>query len=266
MSAPPLQWGSRRRGYRLSNRSWRGCGRRSRVRRQDADYQPASQESKQEHSHSQPHATASALRCDGLGSRIPLFALAGIGPVVNACAGNGGRRVGPALGILAHAKAPHADGSPYAGLGQVQPDWAKFDALAESPRHIRPFYPLDDTPYPLGIDRLCASVAPSEAMFAGAFQAKIDAAFYSLTYPLFPWSANSREYQALCRAEATVFFCTLTHENHTKESFRCVEMPQRGITERIDQIGTLSQCGATLHTRLISYLLFGKTAVNTVLW
>jgi hypothetical protein len=137
MSAPPLRRDRRRWRYRLTHRRWWGYGRRSGLRHEHIDHQPASQERQNEHSHGKPGAAGLLLCRAGHGSRACArrLALAGIRPAIKARAGDGGRRVRSASGILAHAEATNADGSPHAGLGQVQPERSKFDALTKSPCH-----------------------------------------------------------------------------------------------------------------------------------
>ena len=66
---------------------------------------------------------------------------AGILAVVDARSGDGGRRVGPSLGIRAHAEAAHSDGRSYAGLGEVQPERAEFETATESPSYSQPSLP-----------------------------------------------------------------------------------------------------------------------------
>jgi rhodanese-related sulfurtransferase len=144
MSAPPLRRDRRRWRYRLTHRRWWGYGRRSGLRHEHIDHQPASQERQNEHSHGKPGAAGLLLCRAGHGSRACArrLALAGIRPAIKARAGDGGRRVRSASGILAHAEATNADGSPNAGLGQVQPERSKFDALTKSPCHNPTFYRL----------------------------------------------------------------------------------------------------------------------------
>lgn len=70
--------------------------------------------------------------------------LLGVFPLVKARARDRGRRVRSALCIPADAEAGNTDGGAYAGLRQVQSEWSKFDALAESPCHTLQDYQLRD--------------------------------------------------------------------------------------------------------------------------
>jgi len=155
MLAPPLLRRFDRRGRRYgdAHRRWwshgRGSGRSREHSRQQERHQPTRHKGRRQHSHGQAHAARSpgrraagytSGRNAGRGSSAPArrLALAGILTAVEAGSGDGGRRVRPAFGILAHAEAAPADGIPHAGLGQVQPDWPEFQALAKSPRHDLP--------------------------------------------------------------------------------------------------------------------------------
>jgi hypothetical protein len=153
MLAPPLQRLSGRRGHGGVHRRWRsrgrGSGRSREQSRQQERHQPTRHKRCRQHPHGLAHAARSpgrraagytSGRNSGRGSSTPArrLALAGILAAVEAGSGDGGRRVRPAFGILAHAEAAPADGIPHAGLGQVQPDWPEFQALAKSPRHDLP--------------------------------------------------------------------------------------------------------------------------------
>jgi hypothetical protein len=151
MSAPPLLRRFDRRGwrYRSAHRRWRSHGSGSELRREHINHQPTRHERRRQHPHGKAHAAPlpghraagyTSGHNSGRGSSAPVcgLALAGILTAVEAGSGDGGRSVRPAPGVLAHAEAAPADGIPHAGLGQVQPDWPKFQALAKSPRHDLP--------------------------------------------------------------------------------------------------------------------------------
>ena len=152
MSAPPLRRDRRRWRYRLTHRRWWGYGRRSGLRHEHIDHQPASQERQNEHSHGKPGAAGLLLCRAGHGSRACArrLALAGIRPAIKARAGDGGRRVRSALCIRAHAETTNADGSPYAGLGEVQLERPEFETAAESPCHNLPSVTPEPFPKPIG--------------------------------------------------------------------------------------------------------------------
>jgi len=143
MSAPPLRRDRLRWCYRGSHRRWWGHGRGNGAGHQHENHQPASHERQNEHPHHSPDSTLSPRwraghsRC--ISARLP--ALAGIRPVVNASAGDGSRRVRSALGILAQAEATATEGIPHTGLGQVEPEWSEFEALAKSPCHVPAILP-----------------------------------------------------------------------------------------------------------------------------
>jgi hypothetical protein len=144
MSAPPLRRDRLRRGYRGTDYRWWSHRRgNSGAGHQHRDRQPTRHERQNQRPHGNPLAAGLPLGraghpCRTLARRL---ALAGIRPAVEARAGDGSRRVRSALGIRANAEAAHADGSPDAGLGQVQPKWPKFDALTKSPCHTLPSVP-----------------------------------------------------------------------------------------------------------------------------
>jgi rhodanese-related sulfurtransferase len=143
MSAPPLRRDRLLWRYRGSHRRWWRHGRGNGTGREHEDHQPASDERQNEHSHGKPGAAALPLCRAGHGSRIAArrLSLAGIRPPVKPRAGDGGRRVRPAPGILAHAKAAHTQGIPHAGLGQVHLERPEFQTPSESPCHTLPSVP-----------------------------------------------------------------------------------------------------------------------------
>jgi hypothetical protein len=140
MSAPPLRRGRLRWRYRGAHRRWWSHWRGNGAGHEHKDHQTTSHERQSKHPHHKPDAAVSPRWRAGQLRRIPArrTALAGIGPAVEARTGDGSRRVRSTLGIRANAKAAKADGSSYAGLGQVQPERSKFDAPTKSPCHTPP--------------------------------------------------------------------------------------------------------------------------------
>jgi hypothetical protein len=137
MSAPPLRRSRLRWRLRGTHRRWWSHRRRNSARHEHKDHQPASHERQSKHPHGKPDAAVFPRWCAGQPRRIPArrLALAGIGPVIDARTGDGSRRVRSAFCIRANAEATNADGSSYAGLGEVEPERSKFDALTKSPCH-----------------------------------------------------------------------------------------------------------------------------------
>lgn len=143
MSAPPLRRNRPRWRYRLTHRRWWSDGQGSGLWHEHIDHQPARHERRRQHPHCKPRAAVLPCSRAGYTRRAPAsrLALAGILSLIEACAGDGGRRVRSALGILAHAETAPADGIPHAGLGQVHFERPEIQALAESPRHMLPSVP-----------------------------------------------------------------------------------------------------------------------------
>jgi hypothetical protein len=170
MSAPPLRRNRLRWRYRLTHRRWWSHRRGSGAGHQHEDHQPASHKRESEHSQGKTRAAGARRWCAGHPRRILArrLALAGISPVVDASTGDGGRRVRSPLGIRAHPETTNADGSSYAGLGEVEPEWSEFEALTKSPCHVPAILPcqshparqVSEMPGPPHQRRALASVAP----------------------------------------------------------------------------------------------------------
>ena len=140
MSAPPLRR-SRLRGrcggtYRRwwSHRRGNGAGHEHR------EHQPTRHERQNQHPNGKPVAAGFPLERAWQSRRISAsrLALAGISSVIDARTGDGSRRVRSAFCIRANAEATNADGCSNAGLGEVEPEWSKFEALTKSPSHDPP--------------------------------------------------------------------------------------------------------------------------------
>ncbi len=137
MSAPPLRTDRLRWGLRGTYNRWWSHGRGNGAGHEHREHQPTSHERQNQHPHGKPLAAGFLFGSAGQLRRIPTsrLALAGIGPVIEARTGDGSRRVRSAFCIRANTEAANADGSSNAGLGQVEPQRSKFEALTKSPCH-----------------------------------------------------------------------------------------------------------------------------------